>query len=93
MTVNCHTKVENSRVFVQLTKPRFNYSIYWQEEFNQSLEAKLKQKQLHMITPIDIGKALIEKQGGQVTIEKFGESGIAITFTLPIYKEKTPPPT
>ena len=89
--IDCQASFKNDSVSIKLTRLDFTLAKYRWEELNQNIEEKLNQKQFYAITPLDIGKALLEKQGAQVTIEKLGESGIAFTFPLPVYKEKTPP--
>jgi K+-sensing histidine kinase KdpD len=89
--IDCQANLKNDTVSINLTRLDFTLAKYRWEELNQNTEDKLNQRQYYAITPLDIGKALLEKQGAQVTIEKLGESGITITFSLPIYIEKTPP--
>ena len=90
-TIDCQANFENESVSIKLTRLDFRLSRHLLEELNRNIEDKLNQRQFYAITHLDIAKALLEKQGGQVTVEKLGELGIAITFTLPVYKEKTPP--
>lgn len=41
--------------------------------------------------PLCIGADLIKKHGGEVRLDISEETGTTLTFTLPVYKEKTPP--
>jgi light-regulated signal transduction histidine kinase (bacteriophytochrome) len=91
--VDCQTTFNNDRVSVKLIGLDSDFPRYREDEANRNIEDKLNQKRYYAITFWDIGKALVEKQGGQAAIEKLGESGVVITFTLPVYKEKTPPST